>query len=98
MNYIAFWEYCPEDFDKVIEKYKQVMAEREKGTEKFPKILFPPHGMGGEHKGFTLYENPTPEQLTNVVLHYMPEMKFKFVPIFESDKVIELYQINEEIA
>jgi len=92
LNYIAFWEYCPEDFDKVIEKYKQVMAEREKGTEKFPKRLFPAHGMGGEPKGFTLYENPTPEQLTNVVLHYMPEMKFKFVPIFESDKVIELYQ------
>ena len=90
MNYIAFWEYCPEDFDKVIEKYKQV--EREKGTEKFPKRLFPPHGMGGEHKGFSLFENVTPEQLMNMVLHYAPEMKLKFVPILETAKVIELYQ------
>jgi len=88
MNYIAFWEYCPEDFDKVIEKYKQRM----KMPEKFPKILFPPHGMGGEHKGFTLYENVTPEQLINIVLHYRPEMKLKFVPILETAKVIELYQ------
>jgi len=92
MNYIGFWEYSPEDFDKVIELFRQATVEREKGTGKFPKILFPSHGIGGEHKGFTVYENATPEQLTNLVLHYTPVMKFKILPIFESAKVVELYQ------
>ena len=91
MKFIAFWEFKPEDMDKVIEKYKQAMAEREKGSEKFPKILFPPHSMGGEWKGFTIYEDATPEQLTNVALFFAPEEKAKFVPIFDSAKAIELF-------
>ncbi|MCP8305079.1 MAG: hypothetical protein H3Z50_06420 [archaeon] len=91
MKFIAFWEFKPEDFDKVIEKYKQAMAEREKGSEKFPKFLFPPHSMGGEWKGFAIYENATPEQLTNVALFFAPEEKVKFVPIFDSAKAVELY-------
>jgi hypothetical protein len=91
MNYIAFWEFSPEDFDKVIEKTKHAMAEREKGSEKFPKILFPPHGMGGEWRGFTIYENATPEQLLNTMLYYAPEEKVKFVPIFDSAKAMEHY-------
>ena len=92
MKYIAFWEFNPEDYDKAIEKEKQAMEERERGTDKFPKILFPSHGMGGEFKGFIIYEDATPEQLINVGLHYMPETKFKFVPIFDGKKVLELYQ------
>jgi hypothetical protein len=91
MNYIAFWEFKPEDLDKIIEKYKYAMAEREKGTGKFPKFLFPSHSIGGEYKGFTIYENPTPEQLMNLVLYFSPEEKMKFAPIFESAKYIERY-------
>ncbi len=30
MKYIAFWEYKPEDIDKVIEIYSQIQKEREK--------------------------------------------------------------------
>ncbi|MFQ6075371.1 MAG: hypothetical protein ACE5Z5_04450 [Candidatus Bathyarchaeia archaeon] len=91
MNYIGFFEFCPEDFGKVIEKFRQAMAEREKEPEKFPKILFGPVSMGGEWKGFVLYENATPEQIMNVVIHYEPEMTYKFVPLLEATKLIELY-------
>ena len=91
MKYICFWEFKPEDFDKIIEKYKQAMKDREKFPEKFPKILFPPHSLGGEWKGFTIYETDTPEPLLNLVLHYSPEEKMKFVPILESVKALELY-------
>ena len=89
MKFIVYWEFCPGDIDKVIEKGNQATAEREKGSEKFPKILFPAHGLGGEFKGFTI-EDGTPEQITNLVFHYMPEMKVKVVPIFESKKTTEL--------
>ena len=86
----------PENYDKVIEKSKQATTEREKGSEKFPKFLFPPHSMGGEYKGFAIYEDATPEQLTNVALFFAPEEKVKFVPIFESAKVIEQYLKSKE--
>ena len=92
MKYICFWEFKPEDFDKILEKYKQAMEEREKGSEKFPKIIFPPHGMDGEWKGFTIYENVTPEQMINMAFYFAPEEKLKFVPIFEVAKAVELYQ------
>lgn len=91
MDYIGFWEFRFEDFDKVIKKTKYVWAEREKGSEKFPKVLFPPHGMGGELKGFTVYENATPEQILNLTLYMAPEEAFEFVPIFDAAKVIENY-------
>lgn len=92
MKYIAFWEFDPEDMDKVIEKNMQVLAAREKGIEKFPKTLSDSYSIGGEYKGFILYETDDPDQLTNVILHFRPEMKWKFMPIFDSTKVIELYQ------
>ena len=91
MNYIGFWEFRPEDFDKVIKKTKYVWVDREKGSVRFPKVLFPPHGMGGEWKGFTIYEDATPEQLLNITLCYAPEEKVKFVPIFDSAKAMEHY-------
>ena len=40
---------------------------------------------------FTVYEDATPEQFTNVVFHYMSRTKAKFVPISESAKVMEQY-------
>ena len=52
MKYIAFWEFDPEDFDKVIEKFTQIRAEREKGTEKYPKSLSEAFTMIGKSKGF----------------------------------------------
>jgi len=96
MKFICFWEFSPEDYDKIIKKYKQAMAEREKGSEKFPKVLYPPHGMGGEWKGFTIYEDVTPEQMTNMALHYAPEEKLKFVPILDVAKATELYLKSEK--
>ena len=90
MKYIAFWEHCPEDFDKVIERSKQHREDVEKHPEKYPKTLFPSHTMGGEPKGFSIIEG-TPEQLISLALHWMPLIKFKFVPIIESAKVIEQY-------
>lgn len=90
MKYICFWEFKPEDFDNIIEKYRQAMEDREKIPDKFPKILFGPYSIGGEWKGFTVYD-ATPEQMTNLALHYMPEEKLKFIPILDSKKALELY-------
>ena len=55
-------------------------------------FLFPLYLIGGEYKGSVIYEDATQEQLMNVALHFSPEEKVKFMPIFESSKFIELYQ------
>lgn len=91
MKYIAFWEFNPEDFEKVIEKFMQIRAERNTGAKKYPKSLSAAFTMVGEPKGFQLFETDDPEQLVNLSLHYVPLVKFKFIPIIESTKGVEIY-------
>ncbi|MFB0557622.1 MAG: DUF3303 domain-containing protein [Candidatus Bathyarchaeia archaeon] len=82
MKYIAFWEFCPEDAEKVAEKW-------EKRKYKL-KTLFPPHSMSGEPKGFTIFESDDEVEIMRYIQHYSPEMRIKVVPIFESSKAVEL--------
>jgi hypothetical protein len=91
MNIIAFFELKPDDFDKAIKKFQEVITEREKETGKFPKAVYGPVSMGGQWKGFAIYENPSNEQLNAMILHYKGVMTFKFVPIFDSVEIIEQY-------
>ena len=91
MKYVGFWEFCPENLDKVIEKNNQVIAERKTGSKKFGTVICGPFGLGGEMKGFTVYEFDDHEQYANIALHYTPLMSWKFVPILESSKIIELW-------
>ena len=92
LKFIAFYEWKPEDMDKVLERKAQTVAIREKDPERFPKVIFGPFAMGGEAKSFVVYETDNPDQLWNIALHYAPFVKWKFVPIQESAKVVELYQ------
>ena len=93
MKYIVFSESKPEDYDKVIEKRKQLLEERKKNPEKYTKALFPTHRMGGAltGKSFTVVE-ATEEQIMNVALLYGTIVKLEYMPIFEYDKVNDLYQ------
>lgn len=92
MKYIAFWEFNREDFEKVIEKFMQIHVERKLRAEKYPKSLSAAYTMVGEPKGFQLFETDDPEQLVNLSLHYVPLVKFNFIPIIESTKGVEIYQ------
>jgi hypothetical protein len=92
LKFIAFYKWKPEDMDKVLERKAQTSAIREKDPERFPKVIFGPFTMGGEAKSFVVYETDNPDQLWNIALHYTPLVKWKFVPIQESAKNVELYQ------
>ncbi len=87
MKYIGFWEFDPKDFDKVLKKY----VDQDSWPD-FPETISEGFGLGGEFRGFQLYETDNPEHLTNLSLYYMPEMEFNFIPIFEVAKVVERYQ------
>jgi len=90
VKYIVFWEFCPEDIDKVIEQFVAFGKGVEKHPDKYPEILFHSHGMAGETKGFEVVE-ATSEQITDDVLYWVGSLTLKFVPIFEAAKVVESY-------
>jgi len=87
VKFIGFYELKPEDFAKVIPKFREAIAARTTAPGKFPKIIFDNHAMsvpGSQWKGFTIYEDPTEEQLSNLVIHYHPEVTFQFVQLTEA--------------
>lgn len=91
MQFIGFFEYNADDADKVIEKFTQIMAERQTGTEKFAKLVFGPYHFNGEDKGFGIYETDDPDKLMSLSVFYTPLMKWKFIPIIDSRKAVELW-------
>ena len=88
MKYLVFWEFCPEDLDRVIEKSVKHAEVTKKNPGKYPEYILPPHSISGQMKGFTVVE-ATPEQMVNGVLYWHPELKLKYMPIIESAKFME---------
>ena len=93
MKYLALWEMKPKDMDITIKKYQELLAEREKGSTKFPtKPLSDNYAFTGQYKGFIIYgDDTTEDQLLNVSQHFAEIMDWKFKPISLSSKTIELY-------
>ena len=90
MRFIGFFEYEGGVQAKAVEKFRQMAAEREK-TDRFGKIIFGPFNFSGQTKGFTVYEADDLDKLSNIAIFYMPEVKYKFIPIQESARAAELY-------
>ncbi|UCH58047.1 MAG: hypothetical protein JSV18_03900 [Candidatus Bathyarchaeota archaeon] len=88
MRYIAFWDLDMEDTAKVVEK----MRARKKRL----KTILPPHGIGGQPKGFTIFETDDEQDLVEYIAHYGPELRIKIFPIWESSKTIAAWEkLNE---
>ena len=88
MKYLVFWEFNSEDFDKVIQKSVKAQKESVENPDKYVKYLLPPHSIGGQNKGFSVVEG-TSEQIINGVLFWRPELKLKYMPIFDTATIIE---------
>ena len=94
VKFIGFYELKPEDFAKVIPKFREAIAARKTAPGKFPKIIFDNHAMsvpGNLWKGLTIYEDPTEEQLNNLVIHYHPEVTFQFVPLQAAEGIVSQF-------
>ncbi|MEM2643036.1 MAG: hypothetical protein QXO34_02705 [Candidatus Bathyarchaeia archaeon] len=91
MKYIGFWKVVGGDVMGVIEKFRKMTAEREKGNEEFAKLIFGPFQFTGESKGFTLFETDDLETLKNIANFYSPEIKWKFFSINDPTKAADLY-------
>jgi Domain of unknown function (DUF3303) len=82
MKFIAFWEMKPEDAGKVILKFSK---RQELGL----KTLYGPCHIGGQAKGFTIFEADDPGVLTNYSSYYTPELTMVIYPIDDSKAVVE---------
>ncbi len=92
MLFIAFFEWCPGDGTKAIEKTKQMTEERKKGPERFPKLVYGPYNFNnGETKCFAVYETDDPDKLANYAIFYGPEVTVKYIPLIDTRKASELY-------
>ena len=76
LKFIAFWEYDPTDMKQLIDKF----TKSKTGLE----VLFEPHGIGGQHKGFTIFEADNIDEIINYIVYYTPELDFKIYPIIKS--------------
>ena len=93
MQYLALWEMKAKDMDVVVKKYQELIAEREKGSEKFPQNpVSDNYVFTGTYKGFIIYgEETTEEQLLNVSLHFGEIMSWKYKLISSSTKTMGMY-------
>jgi hypothetical protein len=72
------------------------MTESEQ--EKWPKTIFPSHTIGRDEdkiKGFTIVEATDSTQIERSLTYWFPELVQKFVPIYDS---VELLQIFQEVT
>ena len=93
MKWIAYWYMDPTDMDANLEKYKELLAAREKKDPRFPlKPLSDNYAFPGEYRGFILYgDETTDEQLMNIAYHFKDTMSWTFEPIVTAAKTIEAY-------
>jgi hypothetical protein len=91
VKYVKFWEVAIEDRDESIEKWGAYMETSKKTPEKYPRYIFPPHGVGEALKGISIMEADNEEQLINYILELSPPLKIKFVPLLDATKYIETY-------
>ena len=91
MKYVKFWEVTTEDRDEMIEKWGEYLEKSKKTPDKYPKYIFPPHGVGQLLKGVSIMEADNEEQLINYLIELSPPLKIKFEPLIDSAKYIEMY-------
>ena len=90
MKYIVFWEFCPDDWEKIIPKFQEYTKDHEENPGKYQEYLVGGHAFAGQTKGFSVAE-ATPEQITNVFLFWRGLLKLKYQPIREVAKVVAQY-------
>jgi hypothetical protein len=89
MRFIIFWDFNPEDIDKVIAKNMQMGEIMEKEPDRFGKFLFPPQTTTYT-EGFSLVDS-TPEQIRNAEVFWFPELKMQYVPCSDVSEWIQEY-------
>jgi hypothetical protein len=93
LKFLAFYEWKAKDYDKIVEKMKIWLKEREKNPDKFSKQLFPGGLLAGELPSFTkdmqafaIADVEDPQPLINAMSYWIPEMTVKLVRFVDWEK------------
>ena len=90
MKYIVFWEFSPDDWEKIVPKFQEYMKDHEENPGKYQEYLLGGHAFAGQTKGFSVVE-ATPEQISNVFLFWRSLLHLKYVPIEEITNIVGQY-------
>jgi len=88
MKYILYWEINPDRLDEAIKKLSKIVPDE---SGKYPKKLSASYSLGGQLYGIRLVE-ATDEQLTNLMVNALPDVSFRFEPIFEFPEIVKKYR------
>jgi len=91
MKYVKFWEVPVEKRDEAIAKWGKYLETSKVAPEKYPRYIFPPHGVGEELVGISVMEADDEDQLINYLLELSPPFKIRFEPLIDSSKYVEFY-------
>ena len=83
MKYIMYWEIDPDRLDSALEKLGKIVPDE---SGRYPKKLSESYSIGGQLYGFRLVE-ATEEQLRNLMVDTIPDVQFKYDPLFEFPKI-----------
>lgn len=68
LKYLKFWDVPDDKMDEAIQKGGDYLEKSEKTPEKYPRYIFPPHGMGKASGGVSIMEADNEEQLINYMV------------------------------
>lgn len=92
MEYIGFWEYDPEDLDKVRARWLKFGEVRDKNPSLFPKSKSKAYALFEGSAGFQIYEAENAQQLTGLMMYYHPYVEWRFIPIIELREAQEAFE------
>lgn len=96
MKYFCLGDNNYKDAEQLRVLWKQVLDERAKGSDRFPKkLLFEPHfftvsGLFGKNdtQSFFIFETDNEEHLRNYMMHFADIVDVKIIPILDSKKAM----------
>jgi hypothetical protein len=89
LKYLSLWAFDGDDIEEVLKRNKELVLDREKNPDKYPKEVYPPHADIEDWGGFTVIEG-THEQLLNLRQFWGTLMDFEFMIVIEASKAAEL--------
>jgi Domain of unknown function (DUF3303) len=83
MKYVAFWEYCKKDERVLLEKFKK------RPWHDITRVT-PAFHLGGQTKGFSIFDADDFIPIENFLHHYSPELNFEVYPIIETTEIVKI--------
>ena len=91
MKFVVLYEVSPEDLEKTPARREEFVKAYKQNPEKYGQFMrlqdgiALDFGMIGRNQGFGLVNYDNEDQMQNVVSFWRPLLKFKFIPIRQSE-------------